>query len=152
MGTTNRWKFKVLDWVCINNTLPTNFYVALVTDATTPVPTTNVLGDLTEIPAGNGYTAGGFQLARNSTDFDTISEDDANNKASVQIKDIVFTASGGNLPQSGAGARWAVLTNDIASIPGRDVYVWWDLLANRVVSIGQTLTLQNLTIGAIEPS
>jgi len=141
-GVTNRGKFNILDHVFRNNAIPTNFYVRLVTSATAPTADTNVASDLTEISAGNGYSAGGYQLSRNATDFDTLTEDDTNDRGLVQVKDVVWTASGGSI----AGARYAVLTDDNTSDSARDVYAYWDLSSNRTISDGQTLTLQDLEI------
>ena len=142
-GITNRGKYKLLDWVFRGTALPTNFYIALCSDTTTPTVDINTFSELSEIPAGNGYTAGGTSLTKNSTDFDTITENDTTDLALVQLKDIVWTASGGNLPASGNGARWAILTDDNATQGSRLVIAWWDLVSNRIVSTGQPLTLQN---------
>jgi hypothetical protein len=144
-GFTNRGKFLILQGVFRNTGLPTNFFVALCTSAIAPTPDTNVLSDLTEVPAGNGYTAGGISLTKNSTDFDVLTEDDAgtNDRAFLQLKDIVWTASGGTLPASGTGARYAVLLDDNSTVGSRQVLAYWDLVSNQIVSSGQTLTLQN---------
>lgn len=122
---------------------PTNLYVALVTSASAPVADTNTKTELTEIAAGNGYTEGGYQLDWNSTDWDVWTEDDANDRALIQLKDIVWTASGGSIPDSGDGARYAVLTDDNATQADREIYHYWDLSSDRIVSDSQTLTLQN---------
>jgi hypothetical protein len=58
--------------------LPTTFYAALVTSAGAPTADTNTLGELTEIAAGNGYTAGGISLSKNTTDFPSLTEDETN--------------------------------------------------------------------------
>lgn len=142
-GVTNRGKYKLLDWVFRGTALPTNFYVALITSAAAPTADTNTFSELTEIAAGNGYTAGGISLTKNSTDFDTLTEDDSGDKGLVQLKDIVWTASGGTLPASGNGARYAILTDDNATQGSRLVLAWWDLVSDRSVSSGQPLTLQN---------
>lgn len=147
-GVTNRGKFWLLNQQFRNPTEPTVLYVALCTSAATPTVDINTFSELTEIAAGNGYTAGGISLARNSTDFDVLTEDDATDVAFVQIKDVVWTASGGTLPASGGGARWAILTDDNATQGSREVYAWWDLASDRTVSSGQTLTLQNCEIRA----
>jgi hypothetical protein len=140
---TNRGKFWLLEQVFRNPAEPANLYLALVTSAVAPTVDTNTLSELTEIAAGNGYTAGGYQLTRNSTDFDVLTEDDAADRAYVQLKDIVWTASGGPLPASGNGARWAVLSDDNATLGSRLVLAAWDLTSDRTVSSGQTLTVQN---------
>jgi hypothetical protein len=130
----------------IRTSLPTNYYVALVTSATAPTADTNTLSQLTEIAAGNGYTTGGFQLTPGATDFDSLTENDTDDRAELLVKDVVWTASGGSIPASGDGARYAVLTDDNATVGSRLVYAWWDLDSDRAVSTGQTLTLQDLEL------
>jgi hypothetical protein len=142
-GMTNRGKTLLFDYVFRGTALPATFHVALVTSATAPTADTNTLSELTEIAAGNGYTSGGLSLSKNSTDFDTLTEDDTNDKAILQVKDLVWTASGGAIPASGNGARYAVLTDYNATIGSRQVLAYWDLAADRTVSSGQPLTLQN---------
>lgn len=145
-GWTNKGKAHVLGVTFRGVTPPTNYYVALVTSATAPTADTNTLSQLTEIANGNGYTTGGYQLSRNSTDFDTLTEDDTGDEGLVQIKDVVWTASGGTLPGSGNGARYAVLLDDNGTVGSREVYAWWDLSSDQSVSSGQTLTLQDLEL------
>lgn len=142
-GVTNRGKYLIHRAYFQNLEVPASFYLALCTSATTPTADTNKLSDLTEIATGNGYTAGGYALNRDSTDFDVISEQDSLDRAYIQIKDVVWTASGGPIPSSGGGARWAVLTN-ADSDP--DVLAYFDLVSDRTVSDGQTLTLQDCEI------
>lgn len=143
-GVTNRGKFSILGWSFRGDTIPTNFYIRLHTDTTTPDVDDNTISDInTEIASGNGYTAGGIQLSKNSTDWDVHTEDDTNDEAFIQLKDIVWTASGGPIPSSGSGARWALLTDDNVTDTSREVYTWWDLVSNRTVSDTQTLTLQD---------
>ncbi|MBZ0293360.1 MAG: hypothetical protein K8L99_12405 [Anaerolineae bacterium] len=147
---TNRGKYLLMDWGFRGATRPTNFYVALVTSATAPTVDINTLSELTEIANGNGYTTGGYQLNPNSTDFDTLTEDDTDDEAELYIKDVTWTASGGNLPASGNGARYAVLLTDEGTVGNRQVICWWDLSSDRTVSSGQDLTLQNLGLLAQE--
>jgi hypothetical protein len=142
-GWTNKGKALVLDYAFRGVATPANYYVALVTSAATPVADTNTLSELTEITAGNGYTSGGITLTKNTTDFDVRTEDDTGDKALIQIKDLVWTASGGTLPASGNGARYAVLTDYNATVGSRQIIAWWDLTSDRSVSSGQTLTLQD---------
>jgi len=146
VGFTNRGMYRILGVILRAETPPTNFYVALVTDATAPGPDINTLSDLTEIAAGNGYTSGGYSLNRNSTDFDTWTEDDTNDEALMQVKDVAWTASGGAIPGSGDGARYAVLLDDDGTVANREVWAYWDLGSARSVSNGQTLTLQDLEL------
>lgn len=143
MAYTNRGKHLLQTVFFEGVTAPTNLYVALCTSATAPTADTNTLSELTEIAAGNGYTTGGIQLSRNGTDFDSTTENDTNDRSEVQIRDLVWTASGGAIPASGDGARYAVITDDNATVGSRQVIAWWDLTSDRSVSSGQTLTLQN---------
>ena len=142
---TNRGKFKMFDWVFRGTAMPTNFYVALVTDATKPTPDINTLGELTELADTNGYAEGGISLTKNSTDFDTLTEDDAEDRALIRIKDLIWTATG-TFPASGDPARYAVLTDDNGTFGSREVYAYWDLREGRTLANTETLTLQDLTM------
>ena len=146
MAWTNRGAQAMFDIVFRGATAPTNFYVALVTSATTPTVDTNTFADLTEITAGNGYTAGGAQLDRNATDFDSLVENDTDDRAELQIIDITWTASGGPIPASGSAIDHAILTDDNVTQSAREVWAFWDLDGPVTVSDGQPLTLQNLEL------
>jgi hypothetical protein len=145
-GFTNKGKMRLLEWALRGGTIPANFYVALFTAATAPTADINTKSELTEIASGNGYTTGGILVDNNTTDFDVLTEDDGNDRGFIQIKDLVWTASGGALPASGAGARYACLTDANATQGSREILFYWDLGADYSVSSGQTLTLQNLEI------
>lgn len=145
-GITNKGKYNILDDRYRATAAPTVFYLALITSATAPTADINTFGELTEIADTQGYTAGGKSIARNSTDFDVLTEDDGNDRALIQLKDQVWTASGGNLPASGDGARYAVLTDDHATPGSREIETYWDLVSDRTVSDGQTLTLTDCEI------
>lgn len=148
MPVTNRGAYRILQAFFRNASVPTNLYAALITSAAAPTVDTNTFADVTEVTAGNGYTAGGISLSRNATDFDVLTEDDTNDRALIQIRDLVWTASGGTLPASGSGARYAILTDDNGTQSSRDILNSWDLSSDRSVSSGQTLTLQNCEIRA----
>lgn len=149
-GYTNRGKYLLHEAYFRAGTIPTNFYVALWTSTTAPTTTTNTMADGTQIATGNNYTDGGFQLTPGGTDFDSHTEDDTNHRSDLQIKDVAWTASGGPIPSSGNGARYAVLTDDNATVANRQVIAFWDLTSDRSVSDTQTLTLQNLELRLTE--
>lgn len=144
-GFTNKGKAFLLKYLR-GVAIPANLYVALVTAATPPTADTNVLGDLTQITAGNGYTDGGFQLTPDTTDFDTLTENDTDDRGEVKIKDVAWTAAGGPIPSAGSPARYAVLTDDNGTIASREVLFWWDLGADVQVSATQIITLIDLEI------
>jgi hypothetical protein len=135
----------VLEIALANGTEPTALYLALVTSAVTPTADTNTKSELTEVANGNGYTTGGISLTRNGTNFPVV-ENDTNDRGDIDIPNQVWTASGGTLPASGSGARWAILTDDNATQGSREVWYWWDLTSDRAVSDTQTLTLVDLLI------
>lgn len=149
-GWTNRGKKLILNVYFRDDTPPSDFYLALCTSATAPTADTNTLADLTQIATGNGYVDGGNVVARDMTDFDTLTEDDSADRALVQLANVDFTASGGPIPSSGSGARYAVLTDDNATVANRQVIAFWDLTSNRSVSDGQTLTLPDLELRLAE--
>jgi hypothetical protein len=151
-GITNKGKYKILGWSFRAATIPTNFYLALATSATTPDADTNTLGQLTEIAATNGYTTGGYSLTPGATDFPDWTEVDASDWATLLLKDIVWTADSGNIPASGNGARWAVLTDDNVTVGSREIYAWYDLVSDRTVSNGQTLTLADVAFKLTAPA
>lgn len=146
-GVTNKGKFRIIEQSLANGAEPTVMYLALITSAVAPTVDTNTFSQLTEIAAGNGYTAGGISLTRNATNF-PATEDDTNDRGEIDIPDQTWTASGGSIPASGNGARWAILTDDNVTQGSREVYAWWDLTSDRTISTGQTLTLQNLLLRA----
>lgn len=152
-GWTNKGKFRMMEAYLANGTEPTVFYLALVTSATAPTADTNTFGQLTEIAAGNGYTTGGISLTRNATYF-PVSEDDTNDRGNCIITnngvDPAWTASGGSIPASGGGARYAVMTDDNVTVANREVIAYWDLVSDRTVTTGQTLTLDDPTLRANE--
>lgn len=152
MAFTNKGKYRLLGYAFRAATIPTDFYVALVTSATAPSADLNTLSQLTEIAAGNGYTSGGIAVTPGATDFDVWTEDDDNDRALVQLADLTWTADGGNLPASGGGARYAVLTDDNETVASREVLAWWDLSADRSVSDGQDLTLLNPELRLTHPA
>ena len=126
-GFTNKLKAEMLAAFFKGASMPASFFLALATNATAFGPDTNTLSDLTEIAPGNGYTQGGIAIAKYAIDFPTSSEDDTNDKGIIGLKNIVFTATGGSIPASGNGARYAVLTGPGATVGSRKVYLSIDL-------------------------
>ena len=148
-GVTNRGKLRLLE-LALDNTWNDStvdsspFYIALVTD--TPTVATNVFSDLTEVNTGNGYLTGGREAGGRGAGWDVETEDDSSNFGELQLVDILFTASGGDLPNGGIGARHAVLLDDNVTIANREVLAWFDLSSARRVGNGAVLTLQDMAI------
>lgn len=150
-GWTNRGKFAILGTYFRGAAIPGSaFAVFLAVAADAPTVDDNVKTDVTEIATGNGYSAGGINVARDSTDWDTLTEDDTNDRALAQIKDLVWTASGGPIPASGNGARYALLTDQNATVGSREMLAFFDLSSDRSITDTQTLTLQNIEVRLTE--
>ena len=141
-GMTNRGLHRILGSYCAAQNAPTGFKLALCTAATTPTFDINTLSDLTEIAAGNGYSAGGAIVARNlTTGFSNWVEDDTADKAGIDVRPVSWVASGGPIPASGSGARYAVLVDQ-----SNNALCWWDFVTERIATNGETLSVPNCKI------
>ena len=76
----------------------------LVLTNTAPTSSDSVLADITQISAGNGYTAGGNAMV-------VVSSTQTSGTYSLVGTDVTFTASGGSI----ADFRYAVLYNDTSA-------------------------------------
>jgi hypothetical protein len=93
---------------------------------TLPVATNAVKADITEIAAGNGYTAGGNACGI------TSSTQTAGLYKLILTTPATWTATGGSL----ATFRYAVLYN---STPGAGPLIgWWDYGASITPAVGET--------------
>ena len=102
------------------------FKVALTNAA--PLATNTVLADITQIAAGNGYTAGGTAT--------TITISETGGTTTVNGTQVVFTASGTMAP-----CRYAVLYNDTATSPADALVGWWDYGSSITLAVGETFTI-----------
>lgn len=86
-------------------------------------------GDITEISAGNGYTAGG--------DATTPTLSESSGTAKVVCTDITWTASGGTI----GAFRYAVLYNDTPTTPLADPLIaYWDYGSSITLNDGESFT------------
>lgn len=99
-----------------------------LTNTAPNVSTHTVLADITEISAGNGYTAGGTAVASNDYTQTT-------GTAALTGTDVVFTASGGSM----ATARYAVLYNDTST--SDSLIQYWDYGSSFTLGVGETFTV-----------
>ncbi len=93
-----------------------------------PLAANTVKANITEIGAGNGYTAGGATVTI------TASSQTAGLYKLVG-NDVVFTASGGSI----GPFRYAVLYNDTAT--NDELIGWWDYGSSITLLAGETLTV-----------
>ena len=94
---------------------------------TAPVAANSVKADLTEISAGNGYTAGGTAATISSSA-------QTSGTYKLVLADVVFTASGGSI----GPFRYVVLYDDTAA--SDQLIGWWDYGASATLASGDTFT------------
>lgn len=96
---------------------------------TAPVNTNSVKADLTEISAGNGYTAGG-------TASSITSSSQSSGTYKLVLADVVFTASGGTI----GPFRYTPLYNDTPTSPADPLILFWDYGSSITLADGETFT------------
>jgi hypothetical protein len=94
---------------------------------TAPSASNSVKADLTEISAGNGYTAGGTAATISSSA-------QTSGTYKLVLADVVFTASGGSI----GPFRYVVLYDDTAA--SDQLICWWDYGTAITMSSGETFT------------
>lgn len=94
-----------------------------------PVATNSVKADLTEIAAGNGYTAGGTVTS--------VTHSRSGGTSKITGTDVVFTASGGTI----GPFRYAVWYDDTPTSPADPLISWWDYGSSVTLNSGETFTV-----------
>ena len=114
-----------------------NTFKIMLVNSPAPSATNTVKANLTEITAGNGYTAGGTAT--------TITVSETSGTSTVQGTQVVFTASGGSI----GPFQYAVLYNDTAA--SKNLVAWWDNTSAVTLNAGDTFTVKfnNATPGTI---
>lgn len=98
----------------------------LLTNAA-PSASNSVKADLTEISAGNGYTAGGTAATISSSA-------QTSGTYKLVLADVVFTASDGGI----GPFRYVVLYDDTAT--SDELIGWWDYGSSITINSGETFT------------
>ena len=94
-----------------------------------PLATNTVKANITEITAGNGYTAGG-----NTATVSTSAQTSGTYKL-VLADPATWTATGGSI----GPLRYAVLYNDTAT--SKELIGWWDYGSSVTLATGETFTV-----------
>lgn len=102
--------------------------VALTNTAPTAA-TDDTFSDITEISAGNGYTAGGADT-QNGTSR-------SGGTTSITGTDVVWTASGGTI----GAFRYVILYNDTPTSPADPLIGYWDYGSSITLAAGETFTV-----------
>lgn len=100
----------------------------MLVNSPAPTNTNSVKADLTEISAGNGYTAGGSTVT-------ITSSSQTGGLYKLVGNDITITASGGSI----GPFRYAVMYNDTAA--SDNLIGWWDYGASITLASGDSLTI-----------
>lgn len=102
----------------------------MLVNSPAPAATNAVKADLTEISAGNGYTAGGAAVTITSS---------AQSSGTYKLvgSDVVWTASGGTI----GPFRYTVLYNDTPTSPADPLIGWWDYGSGITLNAGETFTV-----------
>jgi hypothetical protein len=117
---------KVMDMI---GSPPGDTYKIMLTNVA-PVAANSVKVDLTEIAAGNGYTAGGTALT-------SPTGTRATGTITFAADSCVFTASGSAM----ATFRYYTLYDDTPSSPAKPLVSWWDHGSAVTLNPGDTFTI-----------
>lgn len=104
-------------------------FKAMLTN-TAPNATDTGASAITEISAGNGYSAGGMTL-------DTVTLSESSGTAKVTIADEVLTASGGSI----GPFRYVVIYNDSATSPADALVCYFDYGSSITLANGESFTI-----------
>lgn len=105
---------------------------------TLPVAANAVKADITEIAAGNGYTAGGTQAV-----FSSGAQSSGTFK--LVLADVTFTGSGGSI----GPFRYAVLYNDTPTSPADPLIAWWDYGTAVTITNGNSFSVDLDQVGGV---
>src|SRR5438034_10709388 len=114
MATFNKFNQFVEDLAKKVHNLDSDTLKVMLTN-TAPVATNAVKADITEIAAGNGYSAGGTQAT-----FSSGAQSSGTYK--LVLNNVTVTASGGSI----ATFRYVVLYNDTPTSPSNPLIGWYD--------------------------
>jgi hypothetical protein len=97
---------------------------------TAPSASNSVFADLTEISAGNGYSAGGLAAT-------VASSGQSGGTYKLVLDDVTVTASGGSV----GPFRYFVLVDDTPTSPADPLIGWWDYGSSITLADGESITV-----------
>lgn len=112
MATLTKFNSFTTDLTNGKHDFSTHVYKVMLTN-TAPVATNTVFANITDITAGNGYTAGGTAT--------TVSKSNTSGTEKLVFSDVVFTATG-----NVSTFRYAVIYNDTQTTPAKPLVGWTD--------------------------
>lgn len=129
MATANKFNVFVKDLASKVHNLGADTLKVMLSDVA-PVATNALKGDLTDITAGNGYTAGGNTLSLTSSA-------QTGGLYKLILADSTFTAVTANMAQF----RYVILYNDTPSSPLKPVIEFWDYGSEVVLAPGESFVV-----------
>ena len=127
MANYNKFNSFVSDLAQKVHNLNSDTLKILLTNAA-PLATITIKGNITEIAAGNGYTAGG-------TAASFVSGNNTSGTYRLILSPVSWTASGGSI----GPFEWAVLYNSSAA--SGNLIGWWDYGTAITLTNGNTFTV-----------
>jgi hypothetical protein len=128
MAAFNKFNSFVLDLATKVHNLNSDALKILLVNAPTPVAGNTIKANLTEIAAGNGYTAGG-----NAAAF--VSGADPSGTYKLILSPVTFTAVGSSI----GPFQYAVLYNSTAA--SGNLIAWWDYGVPITLTSGNSFTI-----------
>jgi hypothetical protein len=127
LAAYNKFNGFVLDLASKVHNLNSDTLKIMLTN-TAPSAANTIKSNITEISAGNGYTAGGTQAV-------FVSGNDTSGTYKLILSPVVFTASGGSI----GPFEWAVLYN--ATAASGNLIAWWDYGTAITLTNGNSFTV-----------
>jgi hypothetical protein len=97
---------------------------------TAPDQADDTFSDITEISAGNGYTAGGAAMSVSSSA-------QSGGNYTLSAADVTFTASGGDI----GPFRYVIMYNDTPTSPADPLIQYWDYGSSITLADGESFVV-----------
>ncbi len=147
-GVTNRGKLRERE-IVLTNTVPaalTAWKIHLCTSASLPTADTNTLSELTQVANAFGYLQAGYNVPRSTAGWDSITEDDTNDRARALLVDTLVAASGGSI----ADIKSIVVADANATLGSREIYYYWILATALTLLDGDSVNLKDFILDTEE--
>lgn len=129
MATYNKIQVFVKDLATKVHNLGADTLKVMLTN-TAPIATNALKGDLVDITAGNGYTAGGPTPS-------ITSSAQTSGTYKLVLGDVTVTASGGSI----GPFRYVALYNDTPTSPAKPLIAWWDYGSSITLASGESFVI-----------
>lgn len=129
MASYNKIQIFVLNLASKVHNLGADTLKVMLTNAA-PIATNAVKGDLTDITAGNGYTAGGPAPTISSST-------QTSGTYKLVLADVTIAASGGTI----GPFRYVALYNDTPTSPAKPLIAWWDYGSSVTLADGESFVV-----------